>query len=463
MAKLYRLYIVRTKNTFGRRIIYCVLAVCICIFLNNCTSHSKLANDNNAQQTGNTNSGINNNAVDYTPEAEYEFVRDDNIRTIQFSKYGLINSYPIIDLNAGEMLTLQFDILGTGQTRNLQYTFVHCDADWNKSPILQSDYIDGLFFDNINSYSFSTSTYYKYTHYKVDFPTGNMRPKISGNYMLIVYEDDIEQPLIARKFYVFDRQVSVLAEVKRATYAKYRETHQEIDFSINTQDLQPLDAFNDIKVVMKKNWNSITEIRDLKPTYVNDRSLVYNYEEGNLFEAGNEYRAFDTRDVRFKGNGIKTFTFDSLYHAILFTDEDRSYKTYSTYIDQNGNYTITTRRGTDASTDADYIDVNFRLKPSYAEEQKTYIYGALSNWQIDERFRMNYNVRDGYTCNVLLKQGYYDYEYVVVNANGEFEPAVFEGNHWETENNYAIFVYYKPRNLLGDRLVGVYQMNTTTK
>ncbi len=429
----------------------------VILLLANCTAPK-------GTQTGDAGTRKNRGAAfDNTPEAMYEFVRDNDIRTIQFHKSGLVNTYPVIDLAANEQLTLKFDILGAGQTRNMQYTFVHCDANWNRSNILQSDYIDGLFQDIITNFSFSTSTYKKYTHYRLDFPSSNMRPKISGNYMLIVYEDDIEQPLLARRFYVYERQVSLTAEVKRATYSKYRNTHQEIDFTINTQDLTPLDAFNDIQVVLKKNWNTITEINDLKPTYVHDRGLVYNYEEGNLFEAGNEYRAFDTRDVRFKGMGIKTFVFDSLFHAVLFTDEDRSYKTYSTYIDQNGNYTITTRRGGDASTDADYIDVQFKLKPSYAEEQKTYIYGALTNWQIDERFRMNYNVRDGYTCNVLLKQGYYDYEYVVVNEKGEFVPSVFEGNHWETENNYSIFVYYKPRTKLGDRLVGVYQLNTTTK
>ncbi|RYD80455.1 MAG: DUF5103 domain-containing protein [Sphingobacteriales bacterium] len=456
MAKLYTFFIKFFRNSFSHRSSFWLTLIFAALISYQCVSKKGLTSDNGKENTAPYKQ-------DAVPEQMFEFVRDNSIRTVQFHKMGLINSYPIMDLTSGERLTLEFDILGTGQSKSLQYTFVHCDADWNRSNILQSDYIAGLFSDNILSYSFSTSTFYKYTHYRVDLPSEDIRPKISGNYMLIVYENDIEQPIIARKFYVYDRQVAVTADVHRATYAKYRDSHQEIDFTINTQDLTPVDAFNDIKVVLKKNWNTITEIRDLKPTYVNDKGLVYNYEEGNLFEAGNEYRAFDTRDVRYKGIGIKTYIRDSIYHAILFTDEDRSYKQYSTYIDQNGNYTITTRNGIDASTDADYIDVNFKLKPSYSEEQKTYIYGALTNWQIDERFRMNYNVRDGYTCNVLLKQGYYDYEYVVVNENGEFVPAVFEGNHWETENNYTIFVYYKPRNLLGDRLVGVYLLNTTVK
>ncbi|MGZ5243622.1 MAG: type IX secretion system plug protein [Bacteroidia bacterium] len=459
MAKLYTQYISFFRNTFAYRAFSCAAMFLACVLLSNCTAPKNLAQS--GQDITQTTAG-QNTALDNTPEVMYEFVRDNDIRTVQFHKAGLPNSYPIVDIATNEQLTLKFDILGAGQARNMQYTFVHCDANWNRSNILQSDYIDGLFQDIISSYSFSTSTYTKYTHYRLDFPSINTRPKISGNYMLIVYENDIEQPLLARKFYVYERQVSVTAEVKRASYAKYRDTHQEIDFTINTMDLTPLDAYNDIKVVLKKNWNSITDITDLKPTYVHDKGLVYNYEEGNLFEAGNEYRAFDTRDVRFNGTGIKTFVLDSLYHAVLFTDQDRSYKTYSTYIDQNGNYTVTTRRGTDASTDADYVDVRFKLKPSYTEEQKTYIYGALTNWQIDERFRMNYRSGDGYSCNVLLKQGYYDYEYVAVNANGEFVPAVFEGNHWETENNYSIFVYYKPRNQLGDRLVGVYLLNTTT-
>ena len=84
-----------------------------------------------------------------------------------------------------------------------------------------------------------------------------------------------------------------------------------------------------------------------------------------------------------------------------------------------------------------------------------YVFGALTNWQIDKSFKLNYIPRDGeYQGHAMLKMGYYDYEYVTVNANGEISTINTEGNHWETENNYSIFVYHRPTGQNYDLLVG---------
>jgi hypothetical protein len=37
---------------------------------------------------------------------------------------------------------------------------------------------------------------------------------------------------------------------------------------------------------------------------------------------------------------------------------------------------------------------------------------------------------------------------------------VMEGNHWETENDYTIFVYYRPDGAIADQLVGVKLVNS---
>jgi hypothetical protein len=276
--------------------------------------------------------------------------------------------------------------------------------------------------------------------------------------------DDPDQPVLIRRFYVYENTALVGAQVHRATYPQYSSTHQELDFTVNTTDLNIFDPFQDISVVLRQNWRPDNEIRDLRPTYVNDKMLIYNYEEGNLFEGGNEFRAFDTRDFHYKGAGVRLFKLDSIYTTTLLTDEDRSYNVYTYYPDLDGSYVITTRDGHDANRDADYTLVKFSLRPAYSEEQNVYIYGALSDWMLDPRFKMKYDPRDHlYTCEALLKQGYTDYEYVVVDKQGYMSAATFEGNHWETINSYNIFVYYRPQNGLGDRLVGYTKVDTGVK
>jgi hypothetical protein len=391
-------------------------------------------------------------------------VYDETIRTIQFSKTGVANTYPVLELGAGQQLTLQFDKLGMYNMPSYQFTVIHCDRNWKPSQLLQSDYLDGLYNDYVNVASFCTNTYVKYAHYVVNFPTQSIRPKISGNYILKLFIDDPSKPVITRRFYVYENRASVGANVHRATYPQYNQTHQEIDFTVNTNDLTIFDPFKDISVVLRQNWRNDNEIRQLKPMYVNDKSLIYNYEEGNLFEAGNEFRAVDTRDFYYKGKGVRMFKLDSIWRTIMLTDEDRSYNAYTFYPDLDGAYVITTRNGQDASRDADYTLVKFSLRPAYTDIQDVYIYGAISDWALDPHLRMTYDQSLRlYTCEALLKQGYYDYQYVVVDKDGYISPATFEGNHWETINSYSVFVYYRPQSGLGDRLVGYTKLNTALK
>jgi hypothetical protein len=417
-----------------------------------------------SQGTGTDSTNVSTPAADETAEPLFDATYDESIRTVQFNKTGVPNTYPIMELNAGQQLTLQFDKMGVYNMPSYQFTVIHCDRDWKPSSILQSDYLDGLYNDYVNVSSFSTNTYVKFAHYVVNFPTQQMRPKISGNYILKLYENDPDKPVLTRRFYVYENTALVGADVHRATYPQYNQTHQEVDFTVNTTDLSIHDPFKDISVVVRQNWREDNEIRDLRPTYVNDKSLIYNYEEGNLFEAGNEYRAFDTRDFHYKGAGVRLFRLDSIYITTLLTDEDRSYNTYTAYPDLDGAYIITTKSGQDANRDADYTLVKFSLRPAYSEVQDVYIYGALSNWKLEPRFHMTYDEHQHlYTCETLLKQGYYDYQYAVVDKEGKINTSVFEGNHWETENSYSVFVYYRPQSGLGDRLVGYTKVNTTIK
>jgi len=393
-----------------------------------------------------------------------EVVNDPNIRTVQFSRAGAgqSNTYPIIQLGSGDNISLQWDVVGTGSAINYQFTIVHCEYDWHKSQMLQSDYIRGLYSDYVSTPVFSSATYVKYAHYTVNFPTANIRPRISGNYAILIFVDDPEKPVIIRRFYVYEKLVNIGGTAVRATEPQYRDTKHEINFTINTNNLTLMDPLNDIKTVIVQNWRSDNAISNLKPTYVNNSSLIYDYQEGNLFDAGNEFRMFDDRDLRYRGAGVRSLSLDSIYHVYLYPDEDRSYTVYTTVVDQNGNYVIVDPSDADASSTADYTMVHFKLSPAYTDDGsggEIYVFGALSDWQIEPRFKLDYSARFGYECEALLKQGVYDYEYVKVK-DGKIDPSEFEGNHWETEDNYTVFVYYHPPSGLADLLVGLLRLNT---
>ena len=74
-----------------------------------------------------------------------------------------------------------------------------------------------------------------------------------------------------------------------------------------------------------------------------------------------------------------------------------------------------------------------------------------------ESGRMVYNdALKAYVCKMRLKQGYYNY-YFVEQAKGKevIDYEVTEGNWYETENEYAILIYYRPFGARFDQLIGV--------
>lgn len=395
---------------------------------------------------------------------QYDQIFKNNIRTVLFHRADVVNSYPVIMLHSSDKVTLQFDDL-LGKNRDYQYTIVYCDANWQPSALLKTEFLDGLFTDYLTGFSFSTNTYKNYTHYRLDFPNANMKPKLSGNYILKIFIDNEKNPVITRRLYVYEPITTPSAQIGRPNFTKYIDRKQQVNFSVNIEGAKITDPYRDIKVVVKQNWRSDNEIRDLRPRFVQDRQLIYNYDEENLFDGGNEFRPFDIRDKNFKGMGVRFYTFDSLYNAVLFPDDDRSYSTYTAFQDQDGNYIISNRNGQANHTDGDYFWVYFQIKSAYKDDkQEVYVFGGLTNWQLDPRFKMQYNSRDGvYECRVLLKQGYYDYQYVTVDANGKIDATTLEGSHWETENNYTIFVYQRPPGQNYDKLIGYGRFNSIVK
>jgi hypothetical protein len=92
------------------------------------------------------------------------------------------------------------------------------------------------------------------------------------------------------------------------------------------------------------------------------------------------------------------------------------------------------------------------------------VFGALTNWQIDDKFRLKLDESDRmYKLDAKLKQGIYNYYYVVVNSKGEINATIYEGSHWETENFYTVLVYYRLPSMQTDRLIGISRINTQGK
>jgi hypothetical protein len=91
-----------------------------------------------------------------------------------------------------------------------------------------------------------------------------------------------------------------------------------------------------------------------------------------------------------------------------------------------------------------------------------YVFGELTDWQIQEDAKLEYNPATNYwEAELYLKQGIYNYQYVFVHdGSTEIDATYIEGSHWETQNEYGVFVYLTDETSLYDRLIGVGYFNT---
>lgn len=388
------------------------------------------------------------------------------IKTVLLYKEGFELSAPVIRLNSDEKLRLSFDDLDSDLKR-YKYTILHCEADWKASTdLMQNDFIDGFREDNIDDFAYSYNTTAHYTHFSLVFPSTKMRPKISGNYIFKVYIDDPVDVAFTWRFSVLETSsAGITGEIRQASAISDRDSKQEVDFSFHFNGMRISDPDREINVIITQNDRWDNAIRNVKPNFMRGDEMDYNNDERTTFNGGNEFRAFDTKSLLYQTERILKIDYDSAgYEVTLLDDFNRALKNYATEKDINGRKLIKNEEhAQNSDIEADYAWIHFFL-PCHPPIPGglVYILGALTDWQINDASRMMYNSsRKGYEKKLFLKQGYYNYLYVVKDIrSGKADETLIEGNHWETENEYTVWVYYHETGGLFDRLIAVQNINS---
>ena len=393
-------------------------------------------------------------------------VYSEDVKTVLMHRKGFDLTNPVLELNQEAPLIFKFDDF-SAEVKNYYYTVIHCDANWNESYLVQDEYLDGFPENPLDDYALSFNTTFEYVNYQLLLPNENMRFRISGNYVLVVYEDnDKEKVVITQRFYVVENRVQIEGTVRRATLDAFEGENQEIDFTIYHEDVVIENPREDVKVVIMQNNRWDNAIRDLKPLFIRDRKLVYDYNRENVFEAGNEFRYFDIRTNRIPGENVLSTDFHRpYYHKTLMTDEVRVNKPFFQYKEMNGKYVVESQdpEVRDFDTECDYVFTHFSLPlESILLGGSVNVFGALTGWNANKSNEMTWNFETSqYELSLLLKQGYYNFQYVYVEQGSRVaDNKNIEGSFWETENDYQIFVYYKSFSGRYDRLVGYRLLNS---
>ena len=384
-----------------------------------------------------------------------EQAEPDYIKTIQFRGTTQQAQLPIIRL--GEPLQLTFDDIN-GDEEDYYYRITHHDFDWTPSDLSKSEYLVGFDDVRIETYENSLLTLQIFSHYMLTIPNRETQAITkSGNYLISIYNYDGDL-VFSRKFMVIENLASVRVGIKRARDLKYINERQSVQFTIESPNLLLVNPKQTVKTLVLQNSNLKTAITDLKPQYTLGNALVYRYDQESSFGGGNEFNAFDNKDVRAASNGVRRVDRNELYENYLFTDIPRFDRPYTYNPDINGNFqinNINSQRNLDI--EAEYVWVHFNLQ--YFEDmegKELHLYGNFNNWNLNDMTRMRYDPdSDTYRNKLLLKQGFYNYKYVLIEPDGSVNEGAVCGDFWQTENDYTVLVYFRDLGARFDRIIGM--------
>ena len=387
-------------------------------------------------------------------------VFQSNIKSVDLFNAQREGSFPIIGLHTNDVLLFSFDDLNGG-SKTYSYTIEHCDADWKPSGLSPSEYLQSFTEDRIMDYRYSFNTKQKYTHYQLTLPNYNIIPKLSGNYLLRVYpEGNPSTPIITRQFYVVDHKAVLAIGIAPSNNVANRTSNQKINFSVDVSALSVQNPYSEIRTLIMQNGRTDVSTMNTNPQFVQGGILQFNDFQTNDFAGGNEFRRFDLRTLLTGGEHVDKIYRDTATTVMLMTDKALNQPSYTFQYDNDGKFFILNADGRDPRTDADYAHVYFNLNYNPNPNDAVFITGKFNDYELDEHSKMTYDAsKGGFYTDLYLKQGVYDYHYVLKN-NGETDQTAIDGSHFETENDYQFLVYYKRTGSRFEELVGYQVINT---
>lgn len=378
------------------------------------------------------------------------------IRTVQCYPEGNPFGEPVIELGSGQRLVFSFDDVGK-EENTYTYRIIHCDPDWNNSGLSPFTYLNGFFSNPLEDYNYSYNTQVEYTHFSLFLPNEEVSMKISGNYLLQVFNDNQpDSAVISQRFSVLENRVGIYATVVTATNPEDLYTSQQLNFSVTYTDLPVYNPVKDVKVYVTRNQDPNTR-RDYTPTFVRQNSLVYGDGINNIFNGVSPFRNFQCSSLVYYTQYVKDVLKgpDGQYNFIL--QPGKVPQRYVPLPDKEGNYVIEAENVQNPEVEADYIIAHFALLyPEPIPDADVYIYGKFRHWELLPALRMTYDFKHkAYVGEAELKQGYYDYMYAVVSrTTGKVDLITLQNNFYQTPNQYNIRFYLYDYNLMCFRFMG---------
>ena len=381
-----------------------------------------------------------------------------NVRTLTLTIDDDPTLPPYLAFGGRQYIDIEWDEMSHDYKR-YRYHIDHCDWDWNVTDdIFESDFLEGLNDQLIEDFEKSFNTTQIYTHYRLRVPSKEIRLRLSGNYRVLIYEEDEkDEPVLEARFCIYEREAGIIAQISSNTDIDFNDRHQQMTLSIGYGALSIFDPERDLKVIVMQNRRWDSRVEGLVPNIRRANGIEFTHNRNLIFPAGNEYHRFEILDVHRTATGVDRIEwFEPYYHATLFPAVvDHAYS-YSE--DQNGVYVVRSSDNYDDWTTAEYVVVHFFLESPRLEGGDVYVSGWWAGQTFNPDCKMEYDeARECYHAAILLKQGYYSYEFI--QKDGLMQRTM--GSFYETENEYEVLVYFRQQGARYDRLSGFRLMHNT--
>lgn len=354
-------------------------------------------------------------------------------------------SPPVITLGDDEVITISFDEMSHDDHR-LTYHIDHMEADWTPSEnLFDSDFLEGFNDDTIDDYEFSLNTIHLYTHYELQVPNDRCRLKLSGNYRLTVRDEDEDgEPLLEADFMVLRPTMTLWMDVSANTDIDVNKEHQQLSLALDYGGQRVLNREEQIYTVVTINDRDDMLRINPRPSQQTGDGLEWRHVKELIFEGGNEYHKFEMLDLSHPTMGVETIDWDGEdFHVYPFTAKPRPNYLYDE--DVNGAFFIRNSDNVEIDYTCDYAYVHYRVEMPPLVGANLMIQGRWTNEADRSQYLGRYSNETGaYEFTLLQKQGYYSYQFLGLRPDGKTFIPPTEGNFYQTENRYQVYVYFKP-------------------
>ncbi|MEZ4701159.1 MAG: DUF5103 domain-containing protein [Rhodothermales bacterium] len=386
---------------------------------------------------------------------------DSAVRSIQLYRVGVSDGpgtetveetqFPVIALGASGQLELKFDLMEQ-VGRPLSVFFYHADAAWERD-LTPSEYLGGFHRDQLIQYTPSRATDVPYVHYAYRFPNDAISFLLSGNYIVRITEQGMEDDvLFERPFYVTEQAMGLQVGVENMLLSDggFNAVQPSAVF-LPSQSLQP-NAY-DFQVCFVRNGRFEAPRCTEQPRLYQTPSLQFYLEPNQAFEPETSDYFLDLSALQV-GRQLAHIAFNEAPYRVQLEPDYARFPGNPLAPFLRGQTVIAGAVRDVASPDvsAQYVQVRFSFVTDSGRpiEGGVSILGSFDGWDRRRATPMTWNDdEERYEAEMLLKQGQYEYRYV---GGGGRLP---RGTVPRPENLYTALVYFSDIRLQTDRLLAV--------